>query len=245
MPNADLSSRSVIRNSLVGALFAPLAAFVGMTLVAGCSKPDPLDGTYSATCNFKGNYRGGGRPDSAWTRTCTLTLEARSESEVGMRFDTGDAMECYGHAAITGGPRERKMVFAKNDLTCRAKTLPAPAGVAVEQCPMPATFEITELPADKSKKIQLATKVSLEVGDKRACVMSYLDRVSLEGKLSPGGKPVELEVFKQDAGANDLPPPPGHGDAGLPVPPPRPAQDASVQDAGSPVDASAKDAPKK
>lgn len=236
MPNAVLSSRSVIRRLVC------LVALAGAASLVGCSKPDPLDGTYSATCTFKGNYRGGGRPDSSWTRTCTLTLEARSETEVGMRFDTGDAMECYGHAAITGGPRDRKMVFAKNDLTCRAKTLPAPAGVAVEQCPMPATFEITELAADKGKKIQLATKVSLEVGDKRACVMSYLDRVTLEGKLSPGGKPVELEVFKLDAGANDLPPPPGHGDAGPPVPPPRPAQDASAQDAGPPVDASTKDA---
>jgi hypothetical protein len=235
-PTAVLFRRSVIQ-SLVG-----LVALVGVASSLGCSKPDPLDGTYSATCTFKGSYRGGGRPDSSWTRTCTLTIEGRSESEIGMRFDTGDAMECYGHAAITGGPRERKMVFAKNDLTCRAKTLPAPPGVAVEQCPMPATFELTELPADKSKKIQLATKVSLEVGDKRACVMSYLDRVTLEGKLSPGGKPVELEVFKQDAGANDLPPPPGRGDAGPPMPPPRPAEDASARDAAPTADAGAKDA---
>ena len=234
----------------VGAFGHP--ALVGLSAVAvlgavGCTKPEPLAGTYTATCTFKGAYRGGGRADSSWTRQCTITLEARSESEVAMRFDSGDAIECYGHAAVTGSGGERKVGFPKNDLTCRAKNLPAPAGILVEQCPMPGTFDLEES-VDNKKKTTLAVKLALDVADKRACVFAYLEKVSVEGKLVVGGAPVSLEVFR-DAGApvaiptHEAPPPfpgiPRHlGDAGTHGP----HDAASSLDAGThaPYDAATK-----
>jgi len=219
-----------------------LVAFSALTLgLMGCSKPEQLTGNYTATCNFKGSYRGGGRPDNPWTRQCVLTLEPRNEHEIAMRFDTGDAIECYGHATQTGANGERKMVFANNDLTCRAKTLPAPAGVRVEQCPMPATFEITEV-VEKNKKPSVSVKATFDVADKRACVFSYYAKVAVDAKLPPGGKGAVIEVLNEvDAGpvgplpTPDVPPPFPYvaveGGA------PRPA------DGGAPhVDASAKDA---
>jgi hypothetical protein len=148
-----------LRSPLRPILFVAIGGLVA--LVGGCSKPTPLTGTYTATCSFKGGYRGGGRADLAWSRQCTLTLEARSETEVAMRFDSGDSVECYGHAVQTGANGERKVSFPKNDLTCRAKTLPAPAGIAVEQCPMPGTFSISEA-IDKNKKTTVAMSVTLE-----------------------------------------------------------------------------------
>lgn len=208
----------------------PLLATLAL---AACSKPEPLSGTYTATCTFKGAYRGGGRADSTWTRQCTITLEPRSDTDVAMRFDTGDAIECYGHAHQSGSMGERKISFPNNDLTCRAKTLPAPAGVAVEQCPMPATFDIVET-ADKNRKVTLGVKSTLEVADKRACVFAYLEKVTVEGKLVSGGKPVTIEAF-QDAGVLLPPPMPSHD-----LPPPFPL---GPRDAGPNVaDASARDA---
>lgn len=206
-------------------LFVAIGGLVA--LVGGCSKPTPLTGTYTATCSFKGGYRGGGRADLAWSRQCTVTLEARSETEVAMRFDSGDSVECYGHAVQTGANGERKVSFPKNDLTCRAKTLPAPAGIAVEQCPMPGTFSISEA-IDKNKKSTVAVSVTLEVADKRACVFSYLDKVAIDGKLATGGTPVTIEAF-QDAGAAPLFTPPGRE-----LPPPVDPRD---RDGGPPHDA--------
>lgn len=217
-----------------------LLMITGATAV-GCSKPEPLEGTYTATCTFKGTYRGGGRADLAWTRQCTITLEKRSETEVAMRFDSGDAVECYGHGPQIGSMGERKVTFPKNDLTCRAKTLPAPSNIRVEQCAMPATFEVSEA-VEKDKKLKIVVKTSLEVADKRACVFSYLDKVTIDGKLAKGGSSVTIEAF-QDAGlpaaavpSHDLPPsfpPPrasASGDAG----------DARPTDAAAPRDATTK-----
>ncbi|HQY63829.1 MAG: hypothetical protein IPF92_05045 [Myxococcales bacterium] len=171
----------------------------GLTLGAlGCSKPARLTGTFTGPCTFAGSYRGGGRADSTWTRTCTLTLEDRGETEVAMRFDSGDAIECYGHATQRGQVGTRAASFAANDLTCRAKTLPAPVNIAVEQCAMPGTFELTEKP-QKNGKVSLTVEVALAIADKRACVVSYLEKVRLDAKLSAGGAPVELEAFT-DAG---------------------------------------------
>lgn len=238
-----LRSRSLSR-TFVTSVLAALA-------LGGCSKPEQLTGTFTATCSFKGAYRGGGRPENPWTRTCVVTLEPKSETEIAMRFDTGDAIECYGHAVQSGANGERKLAFAKNDLTCRAKTLPAPPGVRVEQCPMPATLEIAEV-VEKNKKPAVAVKASFEVGDKRACVFSYYEKVSLEGKLPPGGKPAVIEAFNEvDAGAlpplpsHEAPPPfplPPHGEAGAPHP--APPSDAGAHPAPSgapaPKDASTK-----
>lgn len=202
-----------VPTSSLGATLIRVAALMlvatgAASALAGCSKPEQLTGNYTATCTFKGSYRGGGRADNSWTRQCTLTLEPRNETEIAMRLDTGDSIECFGHAMQTGSTGERKLAFAKNDLTCRAKTLPAPPGVRVEQCPMPATFEISELP-EKNKKPNLGLKVSVEVADKRACVFSYLEKVAFEAKLAPGGKPVTIEAFLEvDAGP--VPPLPSH-----------------------------------
>jgi hypothetical protein len=195
--------------------------------VDGCSKPPRLTGTFTGLCTFTGGYRGGERADSTWTRTCTLTLEDRSETEVAMRFDSGDAIECYGHALQRGSVGERAASFGKNDLTCRAKTLPAPVNIAVEQCAMPGTFELTES-APKNGKVGVAVKVALEIADKRACVVSYLEKVRLEAKLAPGGAPVQLEAFT-DAGI------PATSPEGRepPLTPPRADGAATPHDAGA------------
>lgn len=185
------------------ALTAWLALACSLALgLSGCSKPARLTGTFTGLCTFTGGYRGAERADSTWTRTCTLTLEDRSETELAMRFDTGDAIECYGHAEQRGAVGERAASFATNDLTCRAKTLPAPVNIAVEQCTMPGTFELTETPpksTQKGAKPGVAVKVALDIADKRACVVSYLKKVQLEARLAPGGSPVQIEAF-QDAG---------------------------------------------
>lgn len=180
---------------------APALLALALSLAVGalgCSKPARITGTFTGLCTFTGGYRGGERADSTWTRTCTLTLEDRSETELAMRFDSGDAIECYGHALQRGAVGERAASFAKNDLTCRAKTLPAPVNIAVEQCTMPGAFELTESP-QKNGKVGVAVKVALDIADKRACVVSYLEKVRVEAKLAPGGAPVQLEAFT-DAG---------------------------------------------
>ncbi len=215
------------------ALAPARAAALALALASaalGCSKPARLTGTFTGLCTFTGGYRGGERADSTWTRTCTLTLEDRSETELAMRFDSGDAIECYGHAAQRGSVGERAASFGKNDLTCRAKTLPAPVNIAVEQCTMPGTFELSESP-QKSGKVGVAVRVALDVADKRACVVSYLEKVRIEAKLAPGGVPVVLEVFT---------------DAGLPTmspegrePPLAPSSARPRPDAAAPADASA------
>jgi hypothetical protein len=98
---------------------------------------------------------------------------------------------------------------------------------------MPATFEIVET-ADKNRKVTLGVKTSLEVADKRACVFAYLEKVTVEGKLTTGGKPVTIEAF-QDAGVLLPPPMPSHD-----LPPPFPL---GPRDAGPAVaDAGARDA---
>ncbi len=210
--------------SLARAVGAPTALTtlgLGAALALGgasCAKPARLTGNYIGTCTFTGSYRGGGRADITWTRGCALTLEDRSETELAMRFDTGDAFECHGHATQRGAVGARAATFASSDLTCRAKTLPAPGNIAVEQCSLPGTFEIVEAPTQgKNAKAGVSLTSSLVIADKRACVVSYLEKVTVRARLTPGGSEVKLEAFRDPGpavpGPEERPPAPRDGGA--------------------------------